>query len=67
MKTDEKNLLLLCALGAKPADCDDIPPKRLDYILNKWSNKEWLEYGVSPRFGWLTSLGLQKADELARA
>ena len=38
--------------------------KRVDYILNKWTNKGWWNYGVSARTGWLTEAGVSKAVEL---
>jgi len=31
------------------------------YILEKWANKGWLEYGVSPFYGWLTDKGKEVA------
>lgn len=32
--------------------------KRAAYILEKWSDKGWYDYGVSLRAGWLTTEGL---------
>lgn len=26
--------------------------KRMEYLLLKWSDKRWWDYGVSPRGGW---------------
>lgn len=43
-----------------------IPINRVVYILKKWSNKDWWNYGVSLRTGWLTKKGLAKAEELAK-
>ncbi len=31
-----------------------IPLKREIYILNKWADKGWYDYGVSLDLGWLT-------------
>lgn len=32
--------------------------KRAVYILEKWANKGWYEYGVNVLAGWLTDKGL---------
>jgi len=37
--------------------------KRADYILRKWENKGWWDYGVSLRAGWLTADGMQQLKE----
>ena len=34
------------------------------YYLEKWTKKDWYDYGVSINTGWLTGLGKQKAWEL---
>ena len=31
-----------------------IPMKRLYYILDKWTDNDIIEYGVSVRYAWLT-------------
>lgn len=31
--------------------------KRADYILDKWDDKGWYEYGVCVDMGWLTDEG----------
>ncbi len=36
-------------------------PKRLNYILEKWTDKDWWEYGVSPQYGWMTDEGHEAA------
>ena len=33
-------------------DALGIPLKRREYWLQKWSDKGWWNYGVSPRSGW---------------
>ncbi len=38
-----------------------INPKRTLYILYKWTDKDWWNYGVSARTGWLTDKGLEAA------
>ena len=42
----------------------DIHPKRTNYLLLKWTDMGWWDYGVSARTGWLTAKGLEKANEL---
>ncbi len=39
----------------------DIPPKRVYYLLNKWSAKDWFEWGMTMRTGWLTDAGKARA------
>ena len=31
-----------------------IPEKRCYYLLFKWSDKDWWNYGVNARWGWFT-------------
>lgn len=31
-----------------------MPPRRLYYLLEKWADNDWWEYGVSMRCGWFT-------------
>jgi hypothetical protein len=38
--------------------------KRAYYLLDKWVNKGWYEYGVSIAAGWLTKEGYFKAAEI---
>jgi hypothetical protein len=38
--------------------------KRAWYLLEKWSNKGWYEYGVTLDLGWLTPLGKEVAEGL---
>ena len=38
-------------------DCPITVPKRAHRILEKWSKRDWYDYGVSLDLGWLTSLG----------
>jgi hypothetical protein len=44
----------------------DIHPKRVNYLLLKWAGRDWLDYGTSPGFGWLTDAGKARAAELAQ-
>ena len=37
--------------------------KRCNALLLKWADKRWWEYGVSPRSGWFTELGLEAARQ----
>ncbi len=32
--------------------------KRVDYLLEKWTQRGWWEYGVSARTGWFTPQGI---------
>ena len=40
-----------------------IPTKRLCYLLNKWSEAGWYDYGVCIDLGWLTPLGMSILNE----
>jgi len=67
MKDDEWELLVAIAnkkYGEWPTNAVaelGMNDKRAEYILEKWSRKEWLEYGVSPFWGWLLEKGLEAA------
>ena len=39
--------------------------KRCWYLLGKWADKGWYEYGVTLDLGWLTSEGVSVVAELA--
>jgi hypothetical protein len=64
MKTDEKKLLEM--LQKRTAEDPNQPyvrqlvidlgmnEKRAAYILEKWTNKDWYNYGVNVLAGWLT-------------
>jgi hypothetical protein len=39
--------------------------KRAWYLLDKWANKGWYEWGVTMDLGWLTDSGLNKGKELS--
>lgn len=34
-----------------------IPEKRTAYILGKWTDRDWWDYGVNVLAGWFTPLG----------
>jgi hypothetical protein len=38
--------------------------KRAWYLLEKWSDKDWYNYGVTLDLGWLEEEGMKKAEEL---
>lgn len=80
MKEDERRFLLdiynRCRNGY--AKKDGISPreiineegfymhyKRAWRILEKWSGKDWYEWGVTMDLGWLTPNGMEKAKELS--
>lgn len=71
MKPDEQRLLAAVAT-MHPADnvrdvivATGINRKRAHYLLEKWSNKGWYDYGVAVDLGWLEADGYRAADELA--
>ena len=73
MKLDEQLLLAeLARLGwprenyaTEVAASLGINAKRAEYILGKWADRRWWEYGVSLRTGWLTDAGIAAARSLA--
>ncbi len=76
MKPDERALLTaLRADRAQPGRtgtfADEIGDglgmhhKRVQYLLYKWADRNWWEYGVSARTGWFTENGW-KATEAAQ-
>lgn len=42
----------------------EMPIKRVCYLLEKWCDLGWYDYGVNILCGWLTPKGLAKAAEL---
>jgi hypothetical protein len=40
-----------------------IPNKRIEYLLYKFSDKGWYEWGVSPMVGWLTEEGIEYLND----
>jgi hypothetical protein len=77
MKPDEATFLLKlyemqpnqCARGVfatEVASTLGIHHKRATYLLLKWTEKGWWEYGVSPRSGWFTPLGLSVGKDMNR-
>ena len=67
MKEDEKKLLQLIFAGSTPCAALTylgIPLNRARYLLeDKWSQKDWYDYGVSWDLGWLTEEGKVAARE----
>lgn len=41
--------------------------KRYHYVLSKWSDRGWWNYGVSLRSGWLESVGREAMQAARRA
>ncbi len=70
MKLDEKVFLLaLYSHGETPrkliySGTVAINHKRARYLLEKWHEKDWYDYGVTLDLGWLTSKGVSKAKEV---
>lgn len=66
-KADELELMkAINGLGSMPrAAAAEIgmSDKRLGYILGKWSDKGWYEYGVNVALGWLTPSGAVALQE----
>lgn len=74
MKDDEKEFLramqqrcqAVTGGKARPGEMahtimDDFPNihrKRLQYILYKWTKKDWYNYGVGVEYGWMEDKGL---------
>lgn len=71
MKDDEKQFLLdILNRGITPRDIINEPDfymhhKRAWYLLEKWSDKGWYDWGISMDLGWLTEDGIFKAKEVA--
>jgi len=75
MKDDEVRFLVKLA-RERPKQAADGPfadavgaslgihPKRVDYLLQKWTDKGWWNYGVSARSGWLEPAGIEAAEKL---
>lgn len=75
MKADEKMFLIKlkkqqCACAAdSPVNVRevvrqiDMNGKRAAYILGKWSDKGWYDYGVSIMAGWLTDKGMNASAD----
>jgi len=74
MKEDERkfmiDVLYRCHRDFTPRDLineDGFPMhyKRAWYLLEKWSDKGWYDYGVTSDLGWLTNEGKSHAIEAA--
>lgn len=71
MKDDEKQFLIEVYDGLKnnlyPRDVinnSNLNYKRAWYLLNKWANRNWYDYGVTLDLGWLTDKGKEIATEI---
>lgn len=67
MKDDEQALLNYLNAGENALEAVKdlrIPPKRAGFILEKWTERGWWEYGVGVFHGWLTSDGREEAERL---
>lgn len=73
MKDDEKQFLIDIYNGLK----NKLSPryiinqenfymnhKRAWYLLEKWTNKDWYDYGVTLDLGWLTDKGVNIITEI---
>lgn len=66
MKDDERNLLRELTQVQEAGNRHPVRrtidtvicKKRLHYVLNKWTDKGWWEYGTALTSGWLTEAGL---------
>ena len=69
LRNGKSSPLRLVSLGrVHTSTCDDYPlpvvawslmhHRRLYRVLEKWTDRGWWEYGVSPRTGWLTRAGI---------
>lgn len=72
MKPDEKALAKAVLARADYCFVDvlgetlGIHRKRTLGILTKWSRRDWWDYGVSLRSGWLTDTGKQELEGVTR-
>lgn len=60
MKPDKRALAEWMLAGKKPREFEALGlmhDNRLYSILDKWTNKGWIDYGVSVRYAWLTDEG----------
>lgn len=74
MKLDEKLLLVTIYANSKNATLTPeirrvtaalgIPVNRAEHLLQKWSEKDWFNYGVSVWGGWLEDEGKAAAKKL---
>ena len=67
MKQDEIDFLIAVYSKSKDETVRDLikrgslPAKRCWYLLEKWSNKGWYNYGVTVDLGWLEDEGKEIA------
>lgn len=57
VKPDERALYARVRAGEKPRYAGEalgMPPKRVEYLCDKWGRKGWYDSGVSEDLGWLT-------------
>lgn len=70
MKPDEKALLLAILHKSETEFVRDViarlnmNEKRACYLLYKWSDKGWYDYGVTVDMGWLEPKGIEVARSL---
>lgn len=75
MKDDERQFLAALSVNRPRQIADGVfatdvatkigmNEKRALYLLGKWTDKGWWEYGVSLRSGWFTAAGLAAISEL---
>lgn len=58
IKPDEMALMRRALAGPIRGDGDASPiTNREFYVLMKWADRGWWEYGLHARFGWLTDEG----------
>jgi hypothetical protein len=68
MKPDEREFLEACKTRIRPngnefprdvINSTSINHKRAWYLLGKWTDKGWYEFGCNLDLGWLTQKGLE--------
>ena len=58
MHREDISIQALPSLRTIAADLG-IPPKRATYLVEKWAEKRYINYGTSPFAGWITEKGHQ--------
>lgn len=60
IKEDEEEFIGAILLGVRPYEAEEalgMHPKRSEYILAKWSERGWWDWGVAIMTGWITEEG----------